>query len=98
MRTTVTLDPETEALLREEIRRTGASFKSLINACILRALRNDLEERRSPEIDDRPLPMGPPYPWARNRLPTHVAEDIEVTEYLEEEARKRRHSQRYPKS
>ena len=96
MRTTVTLEPETEALLKEEMRRTGASFKSLINACILRALRKDPRERRLPTIDDRPLPMGPPYPWARDRLPTHVAEDIEVTEYLEEEARKRRRSQRYP--
>jgi hypothetical protein len=96
MRTTVTLDAETEALLREEMQRTGTSFKSLINACILRALRKNLGERGSPDIDDRPLPMGPPYPWARNRLPTHVAEDIEVTEYLEEEARKRRHSQSYP--
>jgi hypothetical protein len=96
MRTTVTLDAEAEALLREEMRRTGASFKKLINACILCTLRNDLGESLSPEVDDSPLPIGPPYPWARDRLPTHVAEDIEVTEYLEEEARKRRHSQHYP--
>jgi len=96
MRTTVTLDAETEALLREEMRRTGVSFKALINACILRSLRDNPGERQSPEIADSPLPMGPPYPWARDRLPTHVAEDIEVTEFLEEEARKRRHGQRYP--
>ncbi len=38
MRTTVTLDPDTEKLLREEVRRTGRSFKEVLNLSIRRSL------------------------------------------------------------
>jgi len=38
MRTTVTLDPDTENLLREEVRRTGRSFKEILNMSIRRSL------------------------------------------------------------
>lgn len=38
MRTTVTIDPDTAALLQEEISRTGGSFKEVLNRAIRRAL------------------------------------------------------------
>lgn len=38
MRTTVTLDPDTEALLRAEAARTGMSFKVVLNETLKRAL------------------------------------------------------------
>jgi hypothetical protein len=38
MRTTVTIDPDTEHLLREEAARTGASFKEVLNGAIRQAL------------------------------------------------------------
>ena len=38
MRTTVTIEPDTEALLREEVRRTGLSFKDVLNRSIRRSL------------------------------------------------------------
>ncbi len=38
MRTTVTLDPDTEALLREEMALKRVSFKTALNAAIRRAL------------------------------------------------------------
>jgi len=38
MRTTVTIDPDTENLLREEVRRTGQSFKEVLNRSIRQAL------------------------------------------------------------
>jgi hypothetical protein len=38
MRTTVTLDPDTEILLREEMRRSGLSSKEALNQSIRRAL------------------------------------------------------------
>ena len=38
MRTTVTIDADTEALLKEEAARTGQSFKVVLNAAIRRAL------------------------------------------------------------
>lgn len=38
MRTTVTIDPDTESLLREEMRRSGLSFKETLNQSIRRSL------------------------------------------------------------
>jgi hypothetical protein len=38
MRTTVTIDPDTEHLLKEEAARTGHSFKEVLNQSIRRAL------------------------------------------------------------
>jgi len=38
MRTTVTIDADTEHLLREEVRRTGLPFKQVLNQAIRRAL------------------------------------------------------------
>lgn len=38
MRTTVTIEPDTEALLREAVRRTGLSFKEVLNLAVRQAL------------------------------------------------------------
>lgn len=38
MRTTVTLDPDVEALLREAMRESGHNFKQALNAAIRRGL------------------------------------------------------------
>jgi hypothetical protein len=38
MRTTVTLDPDTERLLREESRKTGNSFKKVLNEAVRASL------------------------------------------------------------
>lgn len=38
MRTTVTIDADTEALLREEVGRSGLPFKEVLNRAIRRAL------------------------------------------------------------
>jgi hypothetical protein len=38
MRTTVTIDPDTENLLREEVRRTGKTFKEVLNRSIRHSL------------------------------------------------------------
>ena len=38
MRTTVTIDPDTEALLQEEIVRSGLSFKEVLNRSVRKAL------------------------------------------------------------
>ena len=38
MRTTVTIDPDTEILLRAEVKRTGRSFKEVLNLSIRRPL------------------------------------------------------------
>ncbi len=38
MRTTVTIDPDTAILLDEEVKRTGRSFKEVLNLAIRQAL------------------------------------------------------------
>ena len=38
MRTTVTLDPDTEDLIRKEVRRGQSSFKRVLNEAIRRGL------------------------------------------------------------
>ena len=45
MRTTVTIDPDTEALIKEETARTGLSFKEVLNQSIRRALRREAAGR-----------------------------------------------------
>ncbi len=46
MRTTVTIDPDTESLLRAEVQRTGRSFKEVLNLSIRRSLLAPAEESR----------------------------------------------------
>jgi hypothetical protein len=40
MRTTVTLDPDVESMLRKEMRRRGEPFKQVLNNAIRAGLRN----------------------------------------------------------
>ena len=47
MRTTVTLDSDTEQLLRQRMRREGVSFKRALND----AIRESAPQRRSPRVD-----------------------------------------------
>jgi len=54
MRTTVTIDPDTEALLKAEVARSGLSFKQVLNAAIRRAL-----APAPAEIDVEPLFPAP---------------------------------------
>jgi len=80
MRTTVTLEPETERLLREEMRRQGVSFKEALNRAVVRGL----SETGAPEEAPTPpptLPMGLKAghdPAALNRL----ADDLEADAFL----------------
>ncbi len=46
LRTTVTIDPDTANLLRDEVRRTGQSFKEVLNLSIRRSLQAHPQESR----------------------------------------------------
>jgi hypothetical protein len=48
MRTTVTLDPDVAAKLKEETRTRGISFKEALNSSIRRGLDNGERTRRKP--------------------------------------------------
>ena len=60
MRTTLTLDEDVTAQLKGEMRRSGKSFKQVVNAL----LRLGFEARRSAKppapFKVRPFPAGPP--------------------------------------
>lgn len=51
MRTTVTIDPDTEALLKEEVRRSGRSLKVVLNE----SLRQSLGRREAAPFAVEPL-------------------------------------------
>jgi len=76
MRTTVTLDPEIERRLKVEMRRTGKSFKAVVNE----ALRDGLARRREAAgiepfvVEARPLGLAPGLDYS------NVGELLEVAE------------------
>lgn len=56
MRTTVTIDPDTEILLNEEVKRTGRSFKEVLNVAIRQALLRSGEAKEVEPIFKAPFP------------------------------------------
>ena len=57
MRTTVTLDADTEALLREEAARTGQSFKVVLNQAVKWALGRPSTQARIEPLFTAPFPV-----------------------------------------
>ena len=58
MRTTVTLDPDVESLLRKEVRRRGEPFKQVLNNAIRAGLRNS--DQRAAAFEPLTFDMGEP--------------------------------------
>ncbi len=83
MRTTVTIDPDTEFLLKEEVQRTGRSFKVVLNAAIRRALLSP-ESTREEVAPIEPL-VNKPFPaeW-EGRSFNQLADDLDDEETLKE--------------
>jgi len=83
MRTTVTIDPDTEHLLRGEAARTGQSFKEVLNQSIRRALSQAAEER----IEVVPIFQAPfPGELAGKRF-NRLADELDDEETIQELAR-----------
>ena len=57
MRTTVTLEPATEALIRRSMAERGESFKTVLNEAVRRGLA-DLAAGDDPPFEVRARPMG----------------------------------------
>lgn len=57
MRTTVTIDEDTEILLRDETRRTGLSFKEVLNRAIRQALGPRASRVEVTPVFTTPFPM-----------------------------------------
>jgi hypothetical protein len=58
VRTTLTLDDDVAKLVREEVRRTGGSFKGTVNTLLRRGLiRSNQKDKQKPFVVT-PLPLG----------------------------------------
>jgi hypothetical protein len=83
VRRTVTIDPDTEALLKEEMQRTGLSFKEVLNAGIRRRIGGSRPGRDRVEV--KPL-FAAPFPGefvgqSFNRLADEL-DDVETVQEL----------------
>jgi hypothetical protein len=58
MRTTVTLDPDVESMLRKEVRRRGEPFKQVLNNALRAGLRT--MKRRDEAFEPLTFDMGKP--------------------------------------
>ncbi len=80
MRTTVTLDPDVEALIKEAMRQEGLSFKEALN----RALRAGLSPRARSRFRQRTFAMGfrPDIPYDKTLQIAAGLEDQELLRKL----------------
>ena len=75
MRTTVTLDPDVEKLLRRAVRERGQSFKKVLNS----AIRHGLTYRPKPKrFRQRSFHMGPTAPGV------NLTKALQLAAYLED--------------
>lgn len=77
MRTTVTLDPDVEQLLKDEAHRTRTSFKAVLNNAVRAGLRGTAPpERREPfVVEASPMQLRPGIDPARLG---EIADDLEI--------------------
>jgi hypothetical protein len=78
MRTTVTIDSDVAALLREEMERSRLPFKQVLNAAVRRGLRPDCSASRPP-VRTRPHDFGFKPGIDLDRL-NQVADELEAEE------------------
>jgi hypothetical protein len=82
MRTTVTLDPDVERLLKEKVRQSRLSFKEVLNNAIRQGLRGDSVAVGSKRfrVEARAMRLRSGIDPARL---TEVADDLELESFLE---------------
>jgi hypothetical protein len=81
MRTTVTLDPDVDRLLKEEMRHSGTTFRQALNQAIRRALAgNDAAQRRAFKLRPKRLSLRPGLDAA---MLQHLEEELEIESFLE---------------
>ena len=79
MRTTVTIDADTEILLKEEAQRTGKSFKRVLNEAIRSSLGKKQAAIRVEGLFTRPFP-----PHLENQSFNQLADEWDDEETLRE--------------
>ncbi len=79
MRTTVTLDPEVEQLLREEMQRTRKGFKETLNEAVRRGLKGPRGEEPEFAVRARAMGLRPGIDPAAVR---DLDDELEIEEFL----------------
>ena len=81
MRTTVTLDPDVDRLLKEEMRRSGTTFRQALNQAIRRALAGNVAAQRRPfKLRPKRLSLRPGLDPA---MLQHLEEELEIESFLQ---------------
>src|ERR1700745_231176 len=81
MRTTVTLDPDVDRLLKEEMRRSGTSFREALNRAVRRGLANSVAtQRKAFKLRPRRLSLRLGIDPA---MVQHFDEDLEIESFLQ---------------
>jgi hypothetical protein len=81
MRTTVTLDPDVEQLLRDAMQRCRQSFKEVLNQAIRRGLSSDMAAGDEAPFVVRARPMGLQPGVDGGRL-KQLADELEAESFL----------------
>lgn len=82
MRTTVTLDADTESLLREAMRQRGQTFKQALNDAVRQGLAGVAGDTERPPFVQRTFPMGLRAGYDLGKLSALEAE-MDVEAFLE---------------
>jgi hypothetical protein len=83
MRTTVTLDPDTEKLLRSAVRERGVSFKAVLNDALRRGLTPARPARRRRFVQKTyDLGANEDFPWDKALALAEAMEDEEIVRKL----------------
>jgi hypothetical protein len=85
MRTTVTLDPDVEKLLRKEVRERGMPFKQILN----NAIRNGLRGGKQPARPFRPTTFNMGKPLVDLTKALSLASELEDEESIRKHRRGR---------
>ena len=80
MRTTVTLDPDVESLLRKFMRERGLSFKEALNESVRSARSGGLRPRAQKPFVQKTYKMGfrPEFNWDKAMTIADAMEDEEI--------------------
>jgi hypothetical protein len=81
MRTTVTLDPDVDRLSKEEMRRSGITFRQALNQALRRALAGSVAEERRPfKLRPRQLSLRQGIDPA---MLQHLEEELEIESFVQ---------------
>jgi hypothetical protein len=82
MRTTVTIDPDVEALLRQAMQESGQSFKTTLNQAVRRGLADVVIKKDEKPFVVKPKAMGL-WPGIDYSQINQLVDELEVEAHLE---------------